>query len=154
MALPVEIQCQCQCHDIGGVYKHRSSLTSDMVLVCGQWSGTEPLNHVTCVSYWYLHNALYILYNTHIRVLIKCLNGNSDILSLCGRYYWSYLYSYNVSYITFILMYLTPGTVAKSVEGGGPRVGKMGSSVPGRVKPMTYQIYTRSFLAWHPTLIG
>ena len=41
---------------------------------------------------------------------------------------------------------LAPGAVAESVE-RGPRVQEIGSSVPGRVKPMTYKIYKLCFLA-------
>ena len=40
-----------------------------------------------------------------------------------------------------------PGVVPESVE-RGPRMREIGSSVPDRVKPMTYKIYTCHFLAW------
>ena len=41
-----------------------------------------------------------------------------------------------------------PGAVAESVE-PGPHVRKIMSSVPGRVKAITYKIDTCCFLAWH-----
>ena len=40
------------------------------------------------------------------------------------------------------------GAVAELIE-CGPHVWEMGSLIPGRVKPMTYQIVTYRFLAWH-----
>ena len=42
--------------------------------------------------------------------------------------------------------------VAESVE-RRPPVREIGSSIPGRVKPMTYQIKTCRFIAWRLTLI-
>ena len=47
----------------------------------------------------------------------------------------------------------TPKTVAESVE-RGPCMRKIGSSVPGRVKPMTYKIDACHFLAWYLALLA
>ena len=47
---------------------------------------------------------------------------------------------------------MTPDAVAESVK-GGTRVWEIGNLVPGRVKPITYQIYTCPFLARHSTLL-
>ena len=43
--------------------------------------------------------------------------------------------------------------MAESLERMLP-VRKVGSSSPGRVKPMTYQIGTCQYLAWYPALLG
>ena len=44
-----------------------------------------------------------------------------------------------------------PGAVAESLE-HRTHVQEIGSSVPGRGKPMIYRIDTCHFLAWHSTL--
>ena len=46
-----------------------------------------------------------------------------------------------------------PSAVAESVD-WRPRTREIGSSVPGRVKPLTYKIDTCHFLAWLLLLIG
>ena len=43
--------------------------------------------------------------------------------------------------------------VTESVE-CRPLVGEMGSSIPGQVKPIAYQIDTCRFLAYHSALLG
>ena len=50
-------------------------------------------------------------------------------------------------------MAIGPGAVAESVK-RGPRVQEIGSSVPCRVKPLTFKIDTCHFLGWHSVLVG
>ena len=53
----------------------------------------------------------------------------------------------------YIYTYMYIGAVAKSVE-CKPHVQEIASSIPSRVKPMTYKIDTFCFLAQHSALIG
>ena len=55
--------------------------------------------------------------------------------------------------ITFTTHLEGPGAVVKTVERRS-RVREIGSSVPDRFKPVTYQIDRYRFLAWYSTLIG
>ena len=50
-------------------------------------------------------------------------------------------------------IFMVPGTVAESVE-GGPPMRKVGSSVPGRGKQMIDKTDTCHFLAWRLALLG
>ena len=61
---------------------------------------------------------------------------------------------YRLVFIFSILPLLSSlSELGESVE-RGPHVWEIGSSVPSRVKPMTYKIDTCRFLAWHSALIG
>ena len=50
-------------------------------------------------------------------------------------------------------LFFSQGTVAESVE-SGPRIHEIKSSVPSRLKSMTYKTDTHRFLAWWLTLLG
>ena len=52
----------------------------------------------------------------------------------------------------YIIHIITPDAMPVSVEYSLP-VRKVGSSMHGRVKPITYQIYPHYFLAWRFTLL-
>ena len=77
------------------------------------------------------------------------------LIKVCPGTFWAKCVPSNLYCMVHLspvfLYYPSPGMVAELIE---PRVWVFGSSVPFRVKPMTYQIDTCYFLAWCSALIG
>ena len=65
----------------------------------------------------------------------------------------AYLHIYSILNIFTTLKIVTLGGAVTELVERGPRLREIRSSIPRRVKPMTYKIDTFRFLAWHSTLI-